>query len=79
MMGDTTKAWDGVLVRKWLGHRLEAARLDQAAADKRGYEAQDDYDKAGRRGVGLPNPNKRWMHPGSGAFAEHLKGIARSG
>ena len=26
--------------------RIEAARLDQAAADKRGYSAQDDYDKA---------------------------------
>lgn len=25
---------------------MDAARLDQAAADKRGYGAQDDYDKA---------------------------------
>ena len=25
---------------------MEAATLDQAAADKQGYEAQDDYDKA---------------------------------
>jgi len=46
MMGGSSKAWDGELVRKWLGSRLKAARLDQAAADKRGYEAQDDYDKA---------------------------------
>lgn len=38
--------WDPELVRKWLESRLAAARLDQAAADRRGYEAQDDYDKA---------------------------------
>ncbi|WP_260598591.1 hypothetical protein [Sphingomonas endolithica] len=38
--------WDGALVRTWIERRLRAARLDQAAADKRGYEAQDDYDKA---------------------------------
>jgi hypothetical protein len=45
-MVGTSKAWDEVLVRNWLRRRLEAARLDQAAADKRGYEAQDDYDMA---------------------------------
>lgn len=33
-------------MRKWLESRLEAARLDQVVADKRGYSAQDDYDKA---------------------------------
>ena len=45
-MSGSSKPWNGELVRKWLERRLEAARLDQAAADKRGYEAQDDYDKA---------------------------------
>lgn len=45
-MNETSKTWDGELVRRWLESRLEAARLEQAAADKRGYEAQDDYDKA---------------------------------
>lgn len=45
-MSDSSKAWDSEQVRKWLGSRFEAARLDQAAADRRGYEAQDDYDKA---------------------------------
>lgn len=45
-MSGLSKAWDGDLVRKWLESRFEAAKLDQAAADKRGYEAQDDYDKA---------------------------------
>jgi hypothetical protein len=45
-MTDAVKEWDGALVRRWLEHRLDAARLDQAAADRRGYEAQDDYDKA---------------------------------
>ncbi len=40
------KPWDSALVRKWLERRMAASRLDQAAADRRGYEAQDDYDKA---------------------------------
>ncbi len=45
-MSDAAKAWDGALVRQWLESRFETAKLDQAAADRRGYEAQDDYDKA---------------------------------
>lgn len=45
-MGDSPKAWDSDLVRKWLESRLKVAKLEQAAADKRGYEARDDYDKA---------------------------------
>ncbi|HIV78849.1 hypothetical protein [uncultured Sphingomonas sp.] len=39
-------AWDGGLVRTWLDRRLAAARLDQAAADRRGYGAEGDYDAA---------------------------------
>ena len=39
-------AWDPALVARWLERRLAAARLDQAAADRQGYEARDDYDKA---------------------------------
>lgn len=46
MMNSPSKAWDGERVRKWLERRFEASKLDQAAADRRGYEAQDDYDKA---------------------------------
>lgn len=45
-MSVSPKAWDSELVRKWLESRIVAAALDQAAADKRGYEAQDDYDMA---------------------------------
>ena len=45
-MSDPSTPWDGELVRKWLESRLAAAGLEQAAADKRGYEAQEDYDKA---------------------------------
>ncbi len=41
-----SKAWDGAQVRKWLASRIEAARQDQIVADKQGYAAQDDYDKA---------------------------------
>ncbi|WP_294322293.1 hypothetical protein [uncultured Sphingomonas sp.] len=45
-MTDALKPWDASLVRTWLERRTDAARLDQAAADRRGYTAQDDYDKA---------------------------------
>ncbi len=45
-MSDSSRAWDGALVRTWLESRFAAARLDQAAADKKGYAAEDDYDKA---------------------------------
>ena len=45
-MTDAVKPWDAALVRKWLERRCEASRLDQAAADRRGYEAGDDFDKA---------------------------------
>ncbi len=45
-MTDAPKPWDAALVRHWLQRRLDAARLDQAAADRRGYDALDDFDKA---------------------------------
>lgn len=45
-MSDPSKAWDGSQVQTWLERRLQASKLDQAAADRRGYEARDDYDKA---------------------------------
>jgi hypothetical protein len=41
-----TNSWDAALVRNWLERRLEASRLDQAAADRRGYDARDDFDNA---------------------------------
>lgn len=44
-MTEASTPWDGAQVRKWLERRCEASRLDQAAADRRGYEARDDYDK----------------------------------
>lgn len=34
------------MVRRWLESRVKSARLDQTAADRQGYEARDDYDKA---------------------------------
>lgn len=46
MTSVSDKAWDGEIVRKWLQSRIAAAKLDQVTADRRGYEAQDDYDKA---------------------------------
>lgn len=45
-MNDPIRSWDGEQVRKWLDRRVAAAKLDQTAAERRGYEARDDYDKA---------------------------------
>jgi len=45
-MSGSAKAWDSDLVRTWLESRIVAARLDQTTADRRGYEARDDYDLA---------------------------------
>jgi hypothetical protein len=45
-MTDASKPWDAAQVRTWLERRHAAAKLDQAAADRRGYDARDDYDKA---------------------------------
>ncbi len=72
-MNDGSTPWDASLVDTWLERRLGAARLDQAAADRRGYEAQDDYDKAAA---------EEWVYRAlqigghaedQGAFAAHLK------
>ena len=46
MVSNPSGMWDGEIVRRWLNARVQAARLDQAAADKRGYDARDDYDAA---------------------------------
>jgi len=45
-MSNPSMPWNGEQVRKWLARRFEASKLDQAAADRRGYDAQDEYDKA---------------------------------
>lgn len=45
-MSNPSKPWNADLVRTWLERRLAASKLEQAAADRRGYEAQDEYDKA---------------------------------
>lgn len=45
-MTDAAKPWNGAVVRIWLERRLAASRLDQAAADRQGYAARDDYDQA---------------------------------
>ena len=45
-MTTPAKPWDPALVRIWIERRLAASRLDQAAADRRGYDYRDDYDQA---------------------------------
>lgn len=50
-----------------------AARLDQAAADKRGYEAQDDYDKAAAEEWVCRALKTTGRTHDQGAFATRLK------
>ncbi|WP_174296810.1 hypothetical protein [Sphingomonas bacterium] len=72
-MSKTSNAWDGELVRKWLESRCKAARLEQAAADRRGYEAQDDYDKAAAEEWVCRTLKTTWCTDEQAAFAAQLK------
>jgi hypothetical protein len=72
-MGSPAKAWDGDRVRKWLERRLAASRLDQAAADRRGYEARDDYDKAAAEEWVCRELNAADCTNAQAAFARRLK------
>ena len=67
--------WDGALVRRWLDSRLAAARLEQAAADRRGYEAQDDYDKAAAEEWVCRALQAGGQAEEPAAFAAHLKAL----
>lgn len=72
-MGGSSRAWDGERVCKWLESRSEAARLEQAAADKRGYEARDDYDKAAAEEWVCRALKTAGRTDDQAAFAAHLK------
>jgi hypothetical protein len=61
------------VVRNWLERRCQAARLDQAAADRRGYEAQDDYDKAAAEEWACRTLVAAGRTDDQAAFAAHLK------
>jgi len=73
MMSAASKPWNSELVRKWLESRFQAARLEQAAADKRGYEAQDDYDKAAAEEWVCRTLKTAGRTDDQAAFADHLK------
>ena len=80
MMGGSAKAWDSGLVRKWLESRCGAARLEQAAADRRGYEAQDDYDKAAAEEWVCQTLKTAGRADDQASFAAHIKELlARDG
>jgi hypothetical protein len=72
-MTNPSKPWDGELVRKWLERRLEVSRLDQAAADRRGCEAGDDYDKAAAEEWACRALKGADCTNDQGAFAKRLK------
>jgi hypothetical protein len=68
-----TTGWDGKQVRTWLEHRLAAAKLDQAAADRRGYAAADDYDQAAAEEWVCRALQAGGHVDDQAAFAAHLK------
>ncbi|MEJ5976230.1 hypothetical protein WG901_06270 [Novosphingobium sp. PS1R-30] len=72
-MSVSAKPWNGEQVRKWLDCRIDAAALDQAAADRRGYEAQDDYDKAAAEEWVCRNLKAAAGKDDQAAFADRLK------
>ena len=72
-MNDPSKPWDGEQVHKWLERRLAASKLDQAAADRRGYEAQDEYDKAAAEEWVCRELTAAHCTDGQAAFAGRLK------
>jgi hypothetical protein len=74
-MSDPVKAWDGDVVRKWLQRRLEASRLDQMAADRAGYEARDEYDKAAAEEWVCRDLQIADCADVQAAFAERLKAL----
>ena len=72
-MSNPSKEWDGDLVRTWLARRLDASKLDQVAADRRGYEAQDDYDKAAAEEWVCSSLRSRDCTNDQAIFAQRLK------
>ena len=72
-MTDVTKPWNGALVRAWLENRVTSARLEQAAADKRGYTAQDEYDAAAAEEWACKALLKAGRVGEQADFAAHLK------
>ncbi|MDO9367421.1 MAG: hypothetical protein Q7T68_02540 [Sphingopyxis sp.] len=72
-MTDPSKAWNGEQVRTWLERRLDASKLDQAAADRRGYDAQDDYDKAAAEEWVCRALTGSQSIDEQAAFAKHIK------
>ncbi len=74
-MTASPKPWDSEQVRQWLESRIAAARRDQAAADRRGYEARDDYDQAAAE-EWVCQTLKTAAHIGDqAAFAARLKAL----
>lgn len=71
----TSGPWDGVAVGTWLERRIQAARLDQAAADRRGYDAQDDYDKAAAEEWACRALQSGGKAGDQAAFAAHVKAL----
>jgi hypothetical protein len=69
----TLAEWNGEQVCTWLESRVAAARLDQTAADKRGYAARDDYDIAAAEEWVCRNLKAAAGRNDQAAFADRIK------
>jgi hypothetical protein len=72
-MSASSKPWDNELVSRWLEARIEAAGRDQATADRRGYGAEDDYDKAAAEEWVCRSLRAVARESGQAAFALRIK------
>lgn len=74
-MSDSLKPWDAALVRTWLDRRTAASKLDQATADRKGYEARDDYDQAAAEEWVCRALSKGDHVEDQARFAAHIKAL----
>ena len=74
-MTEPAKPWDGATVRTWLESRIIAARADQVAAERYGWERQDDCDKANAEEMVCALLKDKDATNGQSEFSAELKSL----
>jgi hypothetical protein len=67
--------WNGAAVRAWLQSRIVSARADQAAAERAGYGARDECDKAAAEEMICAAPALKEGADAQPAFLAALKAL----
>lgn len=73
-MSAASTAWDAAAVQTWLDSRIVAARADQVAAERKGYDGHDDCDIAAAEEM-ICTLLKGKAAAGQPAFIEALNGL----